>query len=146
MAAVLQTALDDCFGSAYRRARGYPIHSVGRDVRNAGAYVASDDRRWPFSFENLCEALGLDPGSVRKQLIAAAGGRRGGRWSESASAAWAAAPPVPEAGVHRARSRRGGDVLRQRLRRRPEEHPIAAALDVDPDRLAGREIAGGPHE
>jgi hypothetical protein len=62
MAAVLQTALDDCQGSAYRG-------SVTRsDTRRAVAYVASRDRLWPFSFENLCEALALDAGSLRQVL------------------------------------------------------------------------------
>jgi len=32
------------------------------------AYVASTDRAWPFSFENLCEALGLDAGCLREEL------------------------------------------------------------------------------
>jgi len=43
--------------------------SIARqDVRNATAYVASTDRTWPFSFENLCEALGLDAGRLRTEL------------------------------------------------------------------------------
>jgi len=68
MAAVLRTVVDDCRGgSVYRRAAGYaPIDT--RRVRNAIAYVASTDRAWPFSFENLCEALGLDAGSLRSEL------------------------------------------------------------------------------
>lgn len=28
-------------------------------------WVASADRAWPFSFENVCEVLGLDPEAVR---------------------------------------------------------------------------------
>ncbi len=55
MAAVLQAALDDA-----------------RDLRASGgalAYVASTDRDWPFSFENLCEALDIDAGGVRRRLI-----------------------------------------------------------------------------
>jgi hypothetical protein len=68
MAAVLQTVVDDCRGSVYRRARGYRIPIARRDVRTATTYVASTDRRWPFSFENLCEALGLDAGCLRREL------------------------------------------------------------------------------
>lgn len=55
MAAVLQAALDDV-GKAEAR-------------RNALAWVASTDRLWPFSFENVCEALDMDAGDVRRQLF-----------------------------------------------------------------------------
>src|SRR5262245_51207416 len=33
-------------------------------------WVASDDRSWPFSFANLCDALNLTVEPVRKQLLA----------------------------------------------------------------------------
>ncbi len=68
MAAVLQAVVDDCRGgSVYRRSVGYePIGTRG--VRDAMAYVASTDRAWPFSFENLCEVLGLDADSLREEL------------------------------------------------------------------------------
>ena len=68
MAAVLQTVVDDCRGSAYRRARRYETPIGWRGVRKATAYMASSDRTWPFSFENLCEALGLNAGCLRKEL------------------------------------------------------------------------------
>ncbi len=68
MAAVLQTVVDDCRGSAYRRARGYRAPISRREARRATAFVASTDRTWPFSFENICEALGLDSGSLRTAL------------------------------------------------------------------------------
>jgi hypothetical protein len=32
-------------------------------------WVTSDDRSWPFSFVNLCEAIGLTVEPVRKQLL-----------------------------------------------------------------------------
>jgi hypothetical protein len=32
--------------------------------------VESDDRTWPFSFENICEAVGLDAGTLRNGLLA----------------------------------------------------------------------------
>lgn len=68
MAAVLQTVVDDCRGgSVYRHSRGQGSVDA-RTTRQAFAYVASTDRRWPFSFENLCEALGLDPSSLRQEL------------------------------------------------------------------------------
>src|SRR3989449_9481148 len=68
MAAVLQTVVDDCRGWVYRRARGARTPIARRDVRKATAYVASTDRRWAFSFENLREALGLDAGRLRREL------------------------------------------------------------------------------
>jgi hypothetical protein len=71
MAAVLQTLIDDCRGgSVYRRARGYGMPIAEQAVEQATDYLASTDRTWPFSFENLCEALGLNAGSLRKELRA----------------------------------------------------------------------------
>lgn len=54
MAAVLRAVIDD----------------VGDVMTREGAlaYVDSGDRLWPFSFENLCEALGMNAGDVRRQL------------------------------------------------------------------------------
>lgn len=68
MAAVLQTVVDDCRGSLYRRARGWESAIERRDTQKAAVYMASTDRRWPFSFENLCDALGLDAGQLRSAL------------------------------------------------------------------------------
>lgn len=60
MAAVLQSALDDV-------QRG--------DARcHALEWVASTDRAWPYSFENLCDALEMDAGDVRRELTAASVG------------------------------------------------------------------------
>jgi hypothetical protein len=68
MAAVLQAVVDDCRGgSAYRRSAGKGTINA-RVVRGAIAYVTSRDRAWPFSFENLCEALDLDAGGLREEL------------------------------------------------------------------------------
>jgi hypothetical protein len=68
MVAVLQTVLDDCRGSVYRRARNYTKPVGRRDATRASAYMTSRDRVWPFSFENLCDALGLDAGRLRTEL------------------------------------------------------------------------------
>lgn len=68
MAAVLQTVVDDCRGSVYRRARGIDSPSGSDGVGRAIAYVASTDRAWPFSFENICDALGLDADCLRQEL------------------------------------------------------------------------------
>ena len=32
-------------------------------------WVASEDQHWPYSFVNLCELLGMDPDSLRDQLL-----------------------------------------------------------------------------
>ena len=70
MAAVLHAVIDDCRGgSLYRRSTGKGVVDA-RDARNAMTYVASTDRTWPFSFENLCEVLGLDVTTLRNALIA----------------------------------------------------------------------------
>jgi hypothetical protein len=68
MAAVLQTVVDDCRGSIHRRAVSSADPTDLRGLRKAMAYVASTDRAWPFSFENLCEALSLDAGCLREEL------------------------------------------------------------------------------
>ena len=68
MAAVLQTVVDDCGRSPYRRARGHRRPVARHDRRRATAYMASRDRTWSFSFENLCEALGLDASRLRREL------------------------------------------------------------------------------
>ena len=69
MAAVLKAVIDDCRDSAARRATmdggmlpDLPLHD---DVFD---YVASTDRVWPFSFENLCDALGMDAECLRQEL------------------------------------------------------------------------------
>ena len=68
MLAVLQTVVDDYRGSAYRHAAGFAARRDSRDYAAARAYVESRDRTWPFSFENLCEAVGFDADSLRTEL------------------------------------------------------------------------------
>ena len=68
MAAVLQTAVDDHWGSVHRPVPRHWTPAETRGKRRARAYLASTDRAWPFSFENLCEALGLDATSLRHEL------------------------------------------------------------------------------
>ena len=41
--------------------------------REAGRWLSSDDRSWCFSFERICEALGLDPDCIRRGLRAPRG-------------------------------------------------------------------------
>lgn len=68
MLAVLQTVVDDCTGSAYRRSTGQlgPVDSKAQ--LEATEYVSSDDRSWPFSFRNICDALGLDVEYLRRGI------------------------------------------------------------------------------
>jgi hypothetical protein len=44
---------------------------VGREMyRDAYSWVASNDFAWPYSFLNVCEALGLSPEVQRLELLA----------------------------------------------------------------------------
>jgi hypothetical protein len=66
--AVLQTVIYDCGAT---RAPGPPGVDRVRDRRAYGramAYVASRDRSWPYSFENLCDSLGVDAGFLRRGI------------------------------------------------------------------------------
>src|SRR5262249_22936368 len=67
MLAVLMSAVSDC-----QRRTAIPAQAADRRATSeALEYVASTDRKWPFSFENLCEAVGLDPGWLRRSLLGA---------------------------------------------------------------------------
>ena len=69
MAAVLHAVVDDCRGgSAYRRSTGKGVVGAG-SVRKAVAMRGEYRSYWPFSFENLCDALGLDAAALRAELI-----------------------------------------------------------------------------
>jgi hypothetical protein len=51
------------------RFRGAPDR-VGREMyRDAYSWVASNDFAWPYSFLNVCEALGLSPEGQRTELL-----------------------------------------------------------------------------
>lgn len=53
-----------------RRFRAAP-NSIGREMyRDAHSWVASNDFAWPYSFLNVCEALGLSPEVQRAELLA----------------------------------------------------------------------------
>jgi hypothetical protein len=68
MMAVLQTVVDDVQGSLHRRSAGCHGPVDRRDRERALAYIASTDRSWPFSFENVCEAVGVDAARLRGAL------------------------------------------------------------------------------
>jgi hypothetical protein len=42
---------------------------VRDDLREVELWFASDDTAWPYSFVNLCDALGLDRAAVRRALF-----------------------------------------------------------------------------
>ena len=69
MLAVLMSVVNDC-----QRRGAVPPTAPAADRRamsEALAYVESTDRKWPFSFENVCEAIGIDSGWLRRNLLGA---------------------------------------------------------------------------
>ncbi len=63
MMAVLQDALE-CFRKhAFSR-----DHRSQQIFREAHDWIFAADRQWWYSFENICDALGLDPDYVRRGL------------------------------------------------------------------------------
>ena len=70
--AVLQTVVYDC-GVATTEAEGGPRVRDRQEYKRAMAYVASCDRSWPYSFENLCDTIGVDAGYLRRGLERAMG-------------------------------------------------------------------------
>jgi hypothetical protein len=63
-AAVLKLAFDDL-----QRHRGATEVRRRRAFREAHTWVTSDERRWPFSFLNVCDMLDLSPKSLRAKLL-----------------------------------------------------------------------------
>jgi hypothetical protein len=65
--AVLQTVVYDC-NAATERADGRARVRKRRAYERAMAYVASCDRSWPYSFENLCDTIGVDARYLRRGI------------------------------------------------------------------------------
>ena len=65
--AILYDVLDMFSRAAARKSlrRDYS----GAPLRKSVEWVESDDTTWPYSFVNVCEALSLEPGTVRKALL-----------------------------------------------------------------------------
>jgi hypothetical protein len=63
--AVFCQAADDL--QKFRYERHETEHAIYADARN---WLASNDRSWPYSFLNICDALQLTPGLVRAKLLA----------------------------------------------------------------------------
>jgi hypothetical protein len=63
MAAVLEDAIRSfCRNAGSRGLRGQRL------FRETAAWFASDDVSWPFAFENVCDALALEPEWIRQIL------------------------------------------------------------------------------
>jgi len=63
--AVLEQAIEDL-----RRHRGASAPEPQRLYVQARRWVASNDRRWPYSFLNVCDMLNLSCGRMRTRLLA----------------------------------------------------------------------------
>jgi hypothetical protein len=63
MLGILRDAVD-----LYLKATRPGNHVSPKHVREVAAWFASDDRQWPFSFERICEALGLEADYLRAGL------------------------------------------------------------------------------
>ena len=63
-AAVLKLAFEDL-----QKHRGSSNVRNRRAFREAYVWVASNERRWPFSFLNVCDMLDLSPQTLRSKLL-----------------------------------------------------------------------------
>jgi hypothetical protein len=63
-AAVLKLAFEDL-----QKYRGATETRRRRAFREAYVWIKSDERRWPFSFLNVCDMLDLSPASLRSKLL-----------------------------------------------------------------------------
>jgi hypothetical protein len=87
MLAVLEEAVGD-----YQRCLDATGNEARRQFKDAAEWFACEDTEWPYSFLNICNALGLEASYVRAGLA---------RWGET----------------QRARAARGEPVIRIQLRR-----------------------------
>jgi hypothetical protein len=72
MLAVLQDAVGTLLNHAGNARRG-----PRRLVREAERWIYARNADWPYSFENICAALNLDPAALREGLRRVAGGAPG---------------------------------------------------------------------
>jgi hypothetical protein len=80
MFAVLLDAVE-CF-QKYPFARG---NKLTRQVKDTEDWIFKDDHEWPFSFINICEAVGMDPQYLRNGLS---------RWKQRATREQYPLPPI----------------------------------------------------
>jgi hypothetical protein len=69
--AVFSQAADDL--RKFRDARGGAGYSLYADVRK---WITSNDRKWPYSFLNLCDVLHLAADAIRTELLGSTYGHR----------------------------------------------------------------------
>jgi hypothetical protein len=66
--AVLQTVVYDCRTVEDPAVDGASRARDRQAYGRAMSYVASRDRSWPYSFENLCDTLGVDAAHLRRGI------------------------------------------------------------------------------
>ena len=71
MLAILEDAV-----RCYRAYAFSPASSSRRLHREAEKWLLNNDKRWPFSYANICEVLGLEPFFLRRGLL---------RWKQAQS-------------------------------------------------------------
>lgn len=62
--ALMRAVLEDALFCVHTY-RDAPRRSQRRLAQEATAWIWAEDHRWPFSFCNICQALGLDPDYLR---------------------------------------------------------------------------------
>ncbi|HAC79644.1 MAG: hypothetical protein P8K76_11955 [Candidatus Binatia bacterium] len=64
MLAVMEDAV-----ATFQRYLKEPSRGNEREYQETRAWLESEDLEWPYSFSNLCEALGMDPQLVREKML-----------------------------------------------------------------------------
>jgi hypothetical protein len=64
MVAVLQDAVE-CFQNYKFEPRSKPTN----EFLDSEGWIFEDDPKWPFSFSNICEAVGMDAAGLRQGLL-----------------------------------------------------------------------------
>jgi hypothetical protein len=62
--AILEDAVD-----CYRKHLFARDHKARQLFEDAESWILAEDREWPFSFENICELLDLNPEYLRRGLL-----------------------------------------------------------------------------
>jgi hypothetical protein len=65
---MLAVLIDAIRGLTAARSKTHPVRSQRAWLRDR-AWIQSDDKGAPFSFANICDALGIDPGYVRRCVM-----------------------------------------------------------------------------
>jgi hypothetical protein len=64
---LMQAVLEDAI-NCFQRRSSKKAQNAQRLAREAEEWLLSNDLDWPFSFLNICSALGLDPDYIRRGL------------------------------------------------------------------------------